>query len=195
MWCSDMDAFFFKVAFQSVPTLGLHEPTRHFTETDEKNACITSVLLQGHGEDNDLWHIFSKIRSCSSKTVWLCMSCSWKSHDIVSYTDLTLLVPDAVYLILSEQKMSHLLIACWLRYATGLLDMPNITVKCNVLTATLLPIARGGEKHNCVVVLNEAYSPHPYYSETPLPNHDLVLFGGFLYLIVKLTVTTLTQFL
>lgn len=88
-----IDAFFL-LAFQSVPTLGLHEPTRPFTERDEKNVCITSVLLQGHGGDNDL-----------------------------------------------------------------------------------LPIAREGEEHNCVVVLNEAYSPHPCYSETPLRNRDLVLFG------------------
>lgn len=143
MWCSDIDAFFF--------CLGLHDPP----DLSQKNVCITSVLLQGHGGDSDLWHIFSKHRSCSSKTVWLCMNCSWKSHDIVSCTDLTLLVPDAVSLILLEQKMSHLLIACWLRYSMGLLDIPNITVNCNVLTATLLPIAREGEEHNCVVVLNE----------------------------------------
>ena len=51
------------------------------------------------------------------------------SRDIVGYSDLILLVPHAVALILLEQKTSHLSTATWLRYNTVLLDMPNIAVK------------------------------------------------------------------
>lgn len=48
------------------------------------------------------------------------------SRDIVDYSDLTSLVSHADFMILLEQKTSHLCTTRCQRYSTGLLDMPNI---------------------------------------------------------------------
>ena len=100
------------------------------------------------------------------------------SRDIVGYSDLTLLVPHAVSLILTEQKTSHLSAARWLRYHTCLLDMPNITVKrCSTFNpATLLPLPDDGEEHNCGAELQVQCSPRPDLSDEPLSNSDLILY-------------------
>lgn len=68
-------------------------------------------------------------------------------------SDVTLLVPHAVSVILLEQKTSHLSTAWWLRYNTVLLDMANIHLKrCTVLNpATFIPLPGDGEEHNMFV--------------------------------------------
>lgn len=100
------------------------------------------------------------------------------SRDIVGYSDLTLLVPHAVSLILTEQKTSHLSAARWLQYHTVLLDMINVTMKrCSTLNpATLFPLPDDGEKHNCVAELQVQCSLQPDLSDEPLLNSDLVLY-------------------
>lgn len=69
------------------------------------------------------------------------------SREIVGYSDVTLLVPRTVSVILLEQKTSHLSTNRWLRYNAILFEMPNITIKrCTVLnSATLLPTKQDGE--------------------------------------------------
>ncbi len=97
----------------------------------------------------------------------------------VGYSDLTLMVPHAVSMILQEQKTSHLSTARWLRYHTILLDMPNVTVKrCTTLNpATLLPTEEDGEEHHCCLsVLEQVCTPRPDLLDTPLENCDNVLF-------------------
>lgn len=86
------------------------------------------------------------------------------SRDLVGYSDLTLLVPHAVSMILREQssvKTAHLSAARWLRYYTVLLEMPDITVKrCTTLNpATLLPIAEDGTPHDCVAAITKFVLP------------------------------------
>ncbi len=92
------------------------------------------------------------------------------SGEFVGYSDLTLMVPHAVSMILQEQRTSHLSTARWLRYHTILLDMPNVTVKrCTTLNpATLLPTEEDGEEQVC--------TPRPDLLDTPLENCDNVLF-------------------
>ena len=100
------------------------------------------------------------------------------SRDIVAYSDVTLLVPHAVSMILLEQKTSHLPTARWLRYNTILLEMSNITVKHPLLKpATLLPTFDDRTQHNCVAVPQPVCLPRPDLQETPLTNPDLVLFA------------------
>ncbi|KAJ0023500.1 hypothetical protein NQD34_003399 [Periophthalmus magnuspinnatus] len=51
-WTPDADHSFttLKIALQTTPTLGLPDPNRPFTQmVDERNACMTSLLLQDHG--------------------------------------------------------------------------------------------------------------------------------------------------
>lgn len=100
------------------------------------------------------------------------------SRDRVGYAPLTLLVPHAVTLILSEQRTSYLSAARYLRYHTCLLLMPNVTVKrCTVINrATLLPLPEDGEPHDCVAEITQLCSPRPDLSDTPLPNSDLTLY-------------------
>ncbi len=101
------------------------------------------------------------------------------SREFVGYSDLTLMVPHAVSMILQEQKTSHLSTARWLRYHTILLDMPNVTVKrCTTLNpATLLPTEEDGEEHHCCLsVLEQVCTPRPDLLDTPLENCDNVLF-------------------
>nr|XP_040024962.1 uncharacterized protein LOC120812815 [Gasterosteus aculeatus aculeatus]XP_040024964.1 uncharacterized protein LOC120812817 [Gasterosteus aculeatus aculeatus] len=97
------------------------------------------------------------------------------SRDIVGYAPLTLLV---VSLILLEQKSSHLSVACYLRYHTCLLDMPNVTIKrcTNLNPASLLPIPGDGEAHNCLAELQAQCTPRPDLVDTPLTNSDMVMY-------------------
>ncbi len=90
------------------------------------------------------------------------------SREFVGYSDLTLMVPHAVSMILQEQRTSHLSTARWLRYHTILLDMPNVTVKrCTTLDpATLLLTEEDGKEHHCCLSV----------LDTPLENCDNVLF-------------------
>lgn len=102
-----------------------------------------------------------------NKITWTSAAEQSSSRDVMGYSDLTLLVPHAVSMILLEQKTSHLSTARWLRYNTVLLEMPNITVKrCNVLNpATLFPTSVADK--NITVVLQQVCSPRPDLQETP----------------------------
>ncbi|XP_036943207.1 uncharacterized protein LOC119013013 [Acanthopagrus latus] len=187
-WVTDADKAFtdLKLALQSPPTLGLPDCSRPFTQTvDGEGGYMTSVLLQDHGGRNrPVAYFSSKLDSVAAglpaclRAVAAAEKEVMASHDIVGYSDLTLLVPHAVSLILLEQKTSHLSAARWLRYNTILLELPNITVKrCTVLNpATLLPTADDGEAHNCVAIINEVCSPRSDLQEVPLQNAGLELF-------------------
>ncbi|XP_055362682.1 uncharacterized protein LOC129603748 [Betta splendens] len=187
-WTSEAEQAFtdLKLALQSAPTLGLPDPTRPLTQiVDEKSGCMTSVLLQDHGgRPRPVAYFSAKLDPVAAglprclRAVAAAEKAVLASRDIIGYSDVTLLVPHAVSLILLEQKTSHLSTARWLRYNTILLEMPNITVKrCNVLNpATLFPGPDDGEPHNCVSVLNQVCTPRSDLSEVPIPNCDLVLF-------------------
>ncbi|XP_062422196.1 uncharacterized protein LOC134132991 [Pungitius pungitius] len=159
-WTPETEAAFvaLKAALQSPPTLGLPDPHKPFTQTvDERAGCMTSVLLQSHGDKLRPVAYFScKLDPVAAgmprclRAVAAAEKALLASRDIVGYAPLTLLVPHAVTLILSEQKTSHLSAARHLRYHTCLLDMPNVIVRrCNVLNpATLLPTVEDGEPHD-----------------------------------------------
>nr|XP_043874560.1 protein NYNRIN-like [Solea senegalensis] len=187
-WTPEADTAFLnlKLQLQSPPTLGLPDPTKPFTQTvDERSGCMTSVLLQPHGDrlrpvayfSGKLAPVAAGMPKCL-RAVAAAEKALLASRDIVGYALLTLLVPHAVSLILSEQKTSHLSAARHLRYHTCLLDMPNVTLKrCTVLNpATLLPLPQDGEPHDCMAELSASCSPRPDLTETPLTNPDLVLY-------------------
>ncbi len=142
-----------KAALQSPPTLGLPDVTRPFTQTvDERDGCVTSVLMQHYGDRHRPVYYFSgKLDPVAAglpkclRAVAAAKKAVLASRDIVGYADITLLVPHAVSMILLEQRTSHLSTARWLRYHTILLEMLNITVKrCTVLNpATLFPNSKG----------------------------------------------------
>lgn len=176
-WTPDAEQAFkdLEIALQTPPTLGLPYPSRPFTQTaDERNGCMTTVLLQDHGGRLRPVAYFSAKLDPVAAGLPRCLHAVaapektvMASRDIVGYADLTLLIPHAVSLILLEQKPSYLSTARWLQYNTVLLDMPNITVKrCNILNpATLLPLEGEREEHNCVARLNEVYNPQADLSE------------------------------
>ncbi|XP_036003044.1 uncharacterized protein LOC118566100 [Fundulus heteroclitus] len=187
-WTSEAESAFsqLKLALQQAPTLGLPDPKKPFVQAvDEKHGCMTSVLMQDHGGklrpvayySGKLDPVAAGLPGCL-RAVAAAERAVLASRDIVGYSELTVLVPHNVAIILLEQKTSHLSAARWLRYTSILLDLPNITVKrCNVLNpATLLPTPEDGDPHNCVSVLEEVCTPRPDLSDVPVENPDLQLF-------------------
>lgn len=189
-WTPEAEQAFFelKQALMSPPTLGIPDPTKPFIQTvDEKEGCMSSVLLQDHGGRlRPVAYFSAKLDPVAAglprclRAVAAAEKAVIASRDIVSYSDLTLLVPHSVSMILLEQKTSHLSTARWLRYNAILLEMPNITVKrCTILNpATLLPLSSENEddEHDCNVVLSQVCTPRLDLKDTPLTNPDLILF-------------------
>lgn len=188
VWTPEAEAAFLnlKRQLQPPPTLGLPEPSKPFTQTvDERSGCMTSVLLQPHGDrlrpvayfSGKLDPVAAGMPKCL-RAVAAAEKALLASRDIVGYAPLTLVVPHAVALILSEQKTSHLSAARHLRYHTCLLDMPNVPLKrCNVLNpATLLPLPEDGEPHDCMAELTAVCSPRSDLSDVPLVNPDFVFY-------------------
>uniref|UniRef100_A0A9J8CJW6 ribonuclease H n=1 Tax=Cyprinus carpio carpio TaxID=630221 RepID=A0A9J8CJW6_CYPCA len=167
-----------KVQLSLAPTLGLPVPAKPFVQmVDEKNGFMTSVLLQLHGDRlRPVAYFSSKLDPVAAglppclRAVAAAEQAVMASRQFVGYSDLTLMVPHAVSMILQEQKTLHLSATRWLRYRTILLDMPNITVKrCTTLNpATLLPMEEDGEEHHCcMTVLKQVCTPRPDLSDIP----------------------------
>ncbi|XP_029974616.1 uncharacterized protein LOC115408159 isoform X1 [Salarias fasciatus] len=187
-WTTEAEAAFvaLKEALLSAPALALPDPTKPFTQmVDEKNGFMSSVLLQAHGDllrpvgyySSRLDAVAAGLPHCL-RAVAAAEKAVLASRDIVGYSQLTVMVPHSVSVILLEQRTSHLSAARWLRYTTVLLDMPNITVqRCTRLNAaTLLPTEEDGEPHQCDQVLSQVCTPRVDLSDSPLPNSDLILY-------------------
>ncbi|KAI9999559.1 hypothetical protein NQD34_018411 [Periophthalmus magnuspinnatus] len=187
-WTEEAEKSFcdLKLALQTPPTLGLPDPARPFTQTvDERDGCMVSVLLQKHGGTlRPVAYFSAKLDPVAAglprclRAVAAAEKAVLASRDLVGYSDLTLLVPHAVSLILLEQKTSHLSTARWLRYNTILLELPNVKVKrCAQLNpATLLPIEGDGEPHCCVAEIDLVCASRFDLQEEPLTNPDLILY-------------------
>ena len=188
-WTPEAETAFaeMKLALRSPPTLGLPDPEKPFTQmVAEKGGCMTSVLLQQHGDRQRPVGYFSACLDPVARGLPLCLravaaaqKAVLASRDIVGYAPLTLMVPHSVSLILQEAASSHLSAARFLSAHATLLEMPNITVKrCNTLNpATLLPIPDGNEEpHDCEQELQVMCSPRVDLKDTPLLNTDLVLY-------------------
>ncbi len=160
-WSTEaQDAFaHMKLQLAQAPTLGLPVLEKPFTQmVDEKHGFMSSVLLQTHGDRlRPVAYFSTKLDAVAAglphclRAVAAAELAVLVSREFVGYSDLTLMVPHAVSMILQEQRTSHLSTARWLRYHTILLDMPNVTVKrCTTLNpATLLPTEEDGQEHHC----------------------------------------------
>ncbi len=188
-WSTEaQDAFaHMKLQLAQAPTLGLPVLEKPFTQmVDEKHGFMSSVLLQTHGDRlRPVAYFSTKLDAVAAglphclRAVAAAELAVLASREFVGYSDLTLMVPHAVSMILQEQRTSHLSTARWLRYHTILLDMPNVTVKrCTTLNpATLLPTEEDGQEHHCCLsVLEQVCTPRPDLLDTPLENCDNVLF-------------------
>ncbi|TWW66949.1 hypothetical protein D4764_20G0009810 [Takifugu flavidus] len=88
---------YLKLTLQTPPTLGIPYPDRPFTQTvDERQGCMTSVLLQEHG---------GSLRPVAYSSLAAAEKAVVASRDLVTYS---LLVPHMVTAILHEQRTSHL---------------------------------------------------------------------------------------
>eukprot|EP00066_Takifugu_rubripes_P015043 XP_011604309.1 PREDICTED: uncharacterized protein LOC105416750 isoform X2 [Takifugu rubripes] len=105
-----------KLTLQTPPTLGIPDPDRPFTQTvDERQGCMTSVLLEEHGGSLRPAAYFScKLDPVAAalprclRAVAAAEKAVVASRDLVGYSPLTLLVPHMVTAILHEQRTSHL---------------------------------------------------------------------------------------
>ncbi len=142
-----------KLQLAQAPTLGLPVLEKPFTQmVDEKHGFMSSVLLQTHGDRlRPVAYFSTKLDAVAAglphclRAVAAAELAVLASREFVGYSDLTLMVPHAVSMILQEQRTSHLSTARWLRYHTILLDMPNVTSEKmhNLNPATLLPTETG----------------------------------------------------
>ncbi|CAL9706360.1 unnamed protein product [Knipowitschia caucasica] len=188
VWTPEAEQAFtdLKIALQSAPTLGIPDPNKPFVQfVDERCGCMTSVLLQKHGDLLKPVGYFSKLLDpvarglpACLRAIAACETAVLASRDFVGFCQLFLFVPHSVALILQEQKSSHLSASRWLRYHTTLLGLPHVTVhKCSTLNpATLLPLPGEGTPHSCMAELNQICTPRPDLSDTPLTNPDLILY-------------------
>ncbi|XP_051947983.1 uncharacterized protein LOC127619214 [Xyrauchen texanus] len=148
-----------KVQMALAPTLGLPDVNKLFVQmVDEKNGFHDFCSFADSWRQTAICGIFfNQIDAVAAglphclRAVAAAALAVLASREFVGYSDLTLMVPHAVSMILQEQRTSHSSTARWLRYHTILLDMPNITVKrCTTLNpATLLPTEEDGEGHHC----------------------------------------------
>ena len=99
-----------KLALLSPPTLGLPDPTRPFTQTvDERNVCLTSVLLQEHGTQlRPVAYFSSKIDQVAAglPRCLRAIAAAGKDAGVVqgpSYSPVTLLIPHEVHGSPSDQ--------------------------------------------------------------------------------------------
>lgn len=123
-----------------------------FIQTVDEKSSMTLVLLQRHGDKLRLVAYFSsKLDPQCLRAVAAAEKARNASGDIVGYAPLTLLVPQAVSMILLEQKTLHL---------SAQLDIPNVEVKCcNTLNpAPLLPLPDDSELR--------CHSRHDLYAQT-----------------------------
>nr|XP_021332272.1 uncharacterized protein LOC110439819 [Danio rerio] len=188
-WTTEAEQAFVNMKLQmaEAPALGLPVPTKPFVQmVDERNGFMMSLLLQDHGGRlRPVAYFSSKLEPVAAglprclRAVAAAEKAVMVSRDFVGYSDLILMVPHSLSMILQEQKTSHLSTARWLRYHTILLDMPNVTVKryTGLNAATLLPTEEDGEGHHCcLTALEQVCTPRPDLSDKPLENCDNVLF-------------------
>ncbi|XP_016111873.1 uncharacterized protein [Sinocyclocheilus grahami] len=135
VWTSEAEEAFdnMKVQLAMAPTLGLPVINRPFVQmVDEKNGFMSSVLLQTHGDRlRPVAYFSTKLDAVAAglphclRAVAAAELAVMASREFVGYSDLTLMVPHAVSMILQEQRTSHLSTARWLRRMAR-----NITVVC-----------------------------------------------------------------
>lgn len=118
VWTSeDVEAFDnMKVQLAMAPTLGLPVINCPFVQmVDEKNGFMSSVLLQTHGDRlRPVAYFSTKLDAVAAglphclRAVAAAELAVMASREFVGYSDLTLMVPHAVSMILQEQRTSHL---------------------------------------------------------------------------------------
>lgn len=101
-----------KLALQTAHTLRLPDPNKPFIQiVDERDGCMMSVAYFSAKLDAVAAGLPHCLHAAAAAEKALL-----SSRDVVSYSDVTLMVPHAVTLILKEQRTSHL--SCYLRYHT-----------------------------------------------------------------------------
>ncbi|XP_060767573.1 uncharacterized protein LOC132875024 isoform X4 [Neoarius graeffei] len=123
LWLFHAHLTYLKSALQTTPTLGLPDPNKPFFQTvNEKKGFMTSVFLQKHGDrlrpvacfSSKLDPVVAGFPFCLC-AVAAAEKAVTASRNIVGYSNLTLLVPHAVSLLLLEKKTSHLSAQRWLK--------------------------------------------------------------------------------
>lgn len=105
-----------KELLQTAPVLALPNPSKPYIQmVDEKNGFMSSVLIRQHGDllrpvayySSKLDPVAAGLPGCL-RAVAVCEKAVLASCDIVGYSPLTVQVPQAVSVILLEQRTSHL---------------------------------------------------------------------------------------
>ncbi|XP_033182471.1 uncharacterized protein LOC113151543 [Anabas testudineus] len=177
-----------KQALVGTTVLSLPDYKKEFVQTvDCKESFMTSMLAQKVGGRFKPVAYYSKRLdpvACALPTcvraVCAAALAVQASAEVVLFHPLRLLVPHAVDMLLTQNKMTFLSPARHLSVISTLMSQPHITVqRCTTLNpSTLIPSPEDGEQHSCAENTEQQCKPRPDLIDVALEKGEVWFVDG-----------------